>query len=116
MSSSFTGLFLNNVVPAFLFSKRSSFGGNRIVPGEYCFAVGLSGLLVAFAGLLISFIKGMTMIEAVKLAIIGWLVTIFVLILLTLILTLKAPIIHKKAAQLKVWADENIAENITEKQ
>ena len=92
------------------------FGRLWIVPGEYCFAVGLSGLLVAFAGLLISFIKGMTMIEAVKLPIIGWSVIICVLILMTLILTLKAPIIHKKAAQLKVWADENIAENITKKQ
>jgi hypothetical protein len=81
-----------------------------IIPGEYCFAVGLSGLLIAFAGLLISFIKDIVTMEAVKLAIIGWLVIICVLILLTLILTLKAPIIHKKAAQLKVWADENIAE------
>ena len=86
------------------------FGRLWIVPGEYCFAVGLSGLLVAFAGLTVSFIKGIAIVEAVKLAIIGWLVIIFVLILLTLILTLKAPIIHKKAVQLKVWADENIAE------
>jgi len=81
-----------------------------IIPGEYCLAVGLSGLLIAFAGLLISFMKGMAIIEAVKLAVIGWLVIICVLILMTLILTLKAPIIHKKATQLKVWADKNIAE------
>ncbi|MCK4891802.1 MAG: hypothetical protein KAS78_03990 [Candidatus Pacebacteria bacterium] len=86
------------------------FGRFWIIPGEYCFAIGLSGLLIAFTGLLVSFIKNIAIIEAVKLAIIGWSVIICVLILMTLILTLKAPAIHKKAAQLKVWADENIAE------
>lgn len=86
------------------------FGRLWIIPGEYCYAIGLSGVLFVFAGLLISFIGEITMKEAFNFAIIGWLIIICVLILLTLILTLKAPIIHKKAAQLKVWADKNIAE------
>lgn len=81
-----------------------------IIPGEYCYAVGLSGALIILAGLLLSFIRETTMKEAFNLAIIGWLVIICVLILMTLILTLKVPIIHRKAVQLKAWADENIAE------
>ncbi|MCK4891462.1 MAG: hypothetical protein KAS78_02220 [Candidatus Pacebacteria bacterium] len=86
------------------------FGRLWIIPGEYCYAIGLSGVLFILAGLLISFIGEITIKEAFNFAIIGWLIIICVLILLTLILTLKAPIIHKKAAQLKVWADKNIAE------
>jgi len=83
--------------------------GARIIPGEYIYAILATGGLILFAGLFIAAVS--RELFSILWAIVGWMIVVFVLLILTAVITIKAPALHKKAAEIKSWVEKYSVEH-----
>jgi len=81
----------------------------EIIPGEYIYAILATGGLTFFAGLFIAAVSRELFL--ILWVIVGWMIIVVTLLILTAIMTIKAPALHKKAAQIKVWVEKYSVEN-----
>jgi hypothetical protein len=89
--------FANKKYPAFL-------GRVWIIPREYIVFILTSGIPVSIAGWLMADFRESHSI--LWMAIAGWLIIVSVLLILTAIITIKAPALHKAAAKIKSWVEK----------
>lgn len=89
--------FANKKYPAFL-------GRVWIIPREYIIFILISGIPVSIAGWLMADFRELPSI--LWMAIAGWLIIVSVLLILTAIITIKAPALHKAAAKIKSWVEK----------